>query len=245
MKGFSTMGMAFGFKLHALTNLEGLFERWAFAAANQADVTRSSDEAALVRSWLARELTDSKSPSLASRIELQHSGEVTDPSGGSGEDVLVAHPYPESPSLGPTLNAGEPQDRCLQSAPFGGVIRVANDVIEKVKGGPAFRDSASDYLLQMADLIAHALLKQEEEPSPKVDGCLGVAGRLSRSWVAPSTAGRPGEAHRAWSGGRRSLTSPSGGYPPRRPAFRASHAALSCRGLGSGAPSRFRSPSSG
>ena len=37
-KGFSTMGMVFGFKLHALTNLEGLFERWAFAAANQADV---------------------------------------------------------------------------------------------------------------------------------------------------------------------------------------------------------------
>ncbi|MCY4355634.1 MAG: transposase [Truepera sp.] len=37
-KGFSTMGMVFGFKLHALTNLEGLFERWAFAAANHPDV---------------------------------------------------------------------------------------------------------------------------------------------------------------------------------------------------------------
>jgi len=44
-KGFSTMGMVFGFKLHALTNLEGLFERWAFAAANHPDVR------------LARELT--------------------------------------------------------------------------------------------------------------------------------------------------------------------------------------------
>ncbi len=32
------MGMVFGFKLHALTNLEGLFERWAFAAANHPDV---------------------------------------------------------------------------------------------------------------------------------------------------------------------------------------------------------------
>ena len=37
-KGFSTMGMVFGFKLHALTNLNGLFERWAFAAANHPDV---------------------------------------------------------------------------------------------------------------------------------------------------------------------------------------------------------------
>ena len=57
-KEFSTMGMVFGFKLHALTNLEGLFERWAFATANHPDVTRSSSEAALVRSWLARELTE-------------------------------------------------------------------------------------------------------------------------------------------------------------------------------------------
>ena len=40
--------------------------------------------------------------------------------------------------------------------------------IEKVIGGPAFRSSHSDYLLQMADLIAHALLKQEEEPVPRV-----------------------------------------------------------------------------
>ena len=39
------MGMVFGFKLHALTNLNGLFERWAFAAANHPDVR------------LARELT--------------------------------------------------------------------------------------------------------------------------------------------------------------------------------------------
>ena len=39
------MGMVFGFKLPALTNLEGLFERWAFAAASHPDVR------------LARELT--------------------------------------------------------------------------------------------------------------------------------------------------------------------------------------------
>lgn len=37
-KGFSTMGMVFGFKLHALTDEQGLFEKWAFAPANHSDV---------------------------------------------------------------------------------------------------------------------------------------------------------------------------------------------------------------
>lgn len=37
-KGFSTMGMVFGFKLHALVNARGLFERWGFAPANVAEV---------------------------------------------------------------------------------------------------------------------------------------------------------------------------------------------------------------
>ena len=41
--------------------------------------------------------------------------------------------------------------------------------IENVIGGPAFRSSHADFLLQMADLIAHALLKQEEQPSPRVE----------------------------------------------------------------------------
>ena len=41
--------------------------------------------------------------------------------------------------------------------------------IERVIGGPAFRSSHSDHLLQMADLIAHALLKQEEEAVPRVE----------------------------------------------------------------------------
>ena len=45
--------------------------------------------------------------------------------------------------------------------------RTKNIPIERVIGGPAFRDSASDYLLQMADLIAHALLMQEEQPFPR------------------------------------------------------------------------------
>ena len=40
---------------------------------------------------------------------------------------------------------------------------------ERVIGGPAFRSPHSDCLLQMADFIAHALLEQEEEPSPRVE----------------------------------------------------------------------------
>ena len=46
--------------------------------------------------------------------------------------------------------------------------RTKNIPLERIIGGPAFRDSASDHLLQITDLIAHALLKQEEEPSPRV-----------------------------------------------------------------------------
>ena len=38
--------------------------------------------------------------------------------------------------------------------------------IERIIGGPSFRSSQDDDLLQTAGLIAHALLKQEEEPSP-------------------------------------------------------------------------------
>ena len=37
--GFSTMGSVYGFKLHAVVNLEGLFERWGVVPANEADVT--------------------------------------------------------------------------------------------------------------------------------------------------------------------------------------------------------------
>ena len=47
--------------------------------------------------------------------------------------------------------------------------RTRNIPIERVIGGPSFRDSASDHLLQMTDFIAHALLKQEEEPSPRME----------------------------------------------------------------------------
>lgn len=33
-----------------------------------------------------------------------------------------------------------------------------------IVGGPAFRSSSSDYFLQMADFVAHALLKKDEKP---------------------------------------------------------------------------------
>lgn len=46
--GFSTMGSVFGFKLHAVVNLDGLFERWGFVPANEADVTVAR---ALLAGW--------------------------------------------------------------------------------------------------------------------------------------------------------------------------------------------------
>ena len=51
--------------------------------------------------------------------------------------------------------------------------RTRNIPVDNVIGGPSFRSSDSDHLLQMADLIAHALLKQEEEPTPRTSD-LGV-----------------------------------------------------------------------
>jgi hypothetical protein len=50
--------------------------------------------------------------------------------------------------------------------------------IERIIGGPSFRSSQDDDLLQMADLIAHALLKQEEEPLPRVEN-LGIGDAFS------------------------------------------------------------------
>ena len=47
--------------------------------------------------------------------------------------------------------------------------KTRNIPIERVIGGPAFRSSKEDCLLQMADFIAHALLKQEEAPVPRVE----------------------------------------------------------------------------
>ena len=52
--------------------------------------------------------------------------------------------------------------------------RTKNIPLERIIGGPSFRDPASDHLLQMADLIAHTLLQQEEGPSQRV-GRQGIA----------------------------------------------------------------------
>ena len=61
--------------------------------------------------------------------------------------------------------------------------------IDNVIGGPAFRSSRSDHLLQMADLIAHALLKQEEEPSLRakrlgIDRAFGILDRALNRWAS-------------------------------------------------------------
>ena len=41
--------------------------------------------------------------------------------------------------------------------------------IERVIGGPLFRDVEADCLLQVAGLVAHALLWQEEFPAERMD----------------------------------------------------------------------------
>ena len=56
--------------------------------------------------------------------------------------------------------------------------KTSNIPIERVIGGPAFRSSKDDYLLQMADFVAHALLKQEEAPVPRVEDH-GIDGAFS------------------------------------------------------------------
>ena len=60
--------------------------------------------------------------------------------------------------------------------------RTKNIPIERVIGDPAFCDFASDLLLRTADLIAHALLKQEEQPSPRA--CLVLDTGVERQSIA-------------------------------------------------------------
>ncbi|MYB49147.1 MAG: DUF3800 domain-containing protein [Dehalococcoidia bacterium] len=76
-----------------------------------------------------------------------------------GREELVARLYRRLRSLNPVPSRYEKWED-------GG--RTKDIPIERVIGSPAFRSSHSDHLLQMADLVAHALLKQEEEPSPRV-----------------------------------------------------------------------------
>ena len=51
--------------------------------------------------------------------------------------------------------------------------------IDRVVGGPLFRDSSADCLLQVAGLVAHALLWREEPPT--ADGLAGVFDVLDRA----------------------------------------------------------------
>lgn len=48
-KGFSTMGMVYGFKLHALVNEQGLFERWSFVSAQHHEAAVAPDLADALR----------------------------------------------------------------------------------------------------------------------------------------------------------------------------------------------------
>ena len=62
--------------------------------------------------------------------------------------------------------------------------------VRKVIGGPAFRSACSDWLLQMAQFVAHALLVQEEQADER-DVALGHGGRCevmpSEGWTRSST----------------------------------------------------------
>ena len=64
------------------------------------------------------------------------------------------------------LRSTNPVPSCYETWEDGAPTK--NIPIERIIGGPSFRSSHDDDLLQMADLIAHALLKQEEEPSQRV-----------------------------------------------------------------------------
>ena len=46
--------------------------------------------------------------------------------------------------------------------------RIRNKPLENVIGGPAFRSSGSDWMLQMARLVAHALLMKEEQANEEM-----------------------------------------------------------------------------
>ena len=89
--------------------------------------------------------------------------------------------------------------------------------IERIIGGPSSRSSQDDDLLQMADLIAHALLKQEEEPSQRVTE-LGIHlafGILDRALNRRASSG---DEERGGGGGRLDVARPLA--PIRRFALR-------------------------
>lgn len=65
-KGFSTMGVVYGFKLHALVNTHGLFERWAFVPAHHHEAS------------VAPELIEgSRAPIIGDKAYLGHPNIIT------------------------------------------------------------------------------------------------------------------------------------------------------------------------
>ena len=80
------------------------------------------------------------------------------------------------------------QSRAKQVRTLGGGREDEEHPVENVIGGPSFRSSDCDYLLQMTDFIAHALLKQEEEPVPRIED-LGVPRSLLRPRPRPQPEG--------------------------------------------------------
>ena len=66
-----------------------------------------------------------------------------------------------------------------------------NVPIERVIGGPAFRRATSDPLLQVAGLVSHALLWQEEPPLSGADSvgagqAFGILDRALNCWASRS-----------------------------------------------------------
>ena len=88
---------------------------------------------------------------------------------GEGQEKLIARTYRR-------LRVHNPVPSRYETWEDGEKTR--NIPVEHIIGGPAFRSSDGDCLLQMADFIAEALLKQEEEPVPSV-GKLGTGAAFS------------------------------------------------------------------
>ena len=139
-KGFSTMGMVFGFKLHALVSEAGLFRRWLFAPASCSDVRAGREltqdlEGDRVLGDKAYVGSDVITPARKNmhdqgiwclwmsrarkRIETSFSTLVRSltASCSSGQDVQIAEDQCES------------EDRCVQLDALGSPKRVANEVI--------------------------------------------------------------------------------------------------------------------
>ena len=100
------------------------------------------------------------------RVSLDRSSTASTPPSRPTDATPISSSTREGSGWSDGSTAGsETATRC----PAGTRGQATKDIpIERIIGGPSFRSSQDDDLLQMADLIAHALLKQEEEPLPRV-----------------------------------------------------------------------------